>query len=79
MVQRDFTIVIEQDDDSGFVARCLDLKGVYGQGNTEKEALEDITSAIDAAIAVYTEKNMPIPYKRVFQVKKDLPTASAST
>ena len=34
MTEIDFTFLIEKDEDEGYVARCLELKGIYGQGKT---------------------------------------------
>ena len=48
-----FTFVIEKDEDSGYVAKCLELRGVYGQGDTEEEAIADIQSALDIALDTY--------------------------
>ena len=42
MTEMTFTFILEQDTDSGFIARCLELKGIYGQGGTEEEALNDV-------------------------------------
>lgn len=36
-----FTVVVEPDEDSGFVAMIPRLPGVVGQGETATEAAED--------------------------------------
>ena len=41
-----FTIVVEQDEDSGYIASCPALQGCYSQGDTYKEAVENLKDAI---------------------------------
>ncbi len=77
MVELTFTIIIEEDEDSGYVARCLELKGIYGQGETEDSALDDIQQALDIALETYSAENIQIPYRKVVQVTKNLPSTSA--
>jgi predicted RNase H-like HicB family nuclease len=41
-----FNVVIEQDEDSRYVAECLDLPGCFSEGETMNEAVENISEAI---------------------------------
>jgi predicted RNase H-like HicB family nuclease len=41
-----YRIFIEQDEDGIFVAECPSLPGCISQGNTRKEAIENIQDAI---------------------------------
>lgn len=41
-----FNVVIERDEDGRYVAECLDLPGCLSEGETLKEALENISEAI---------------------------------
>ncbi len=77
MAELTFTIIIEEDVDSGYVARCLELKGIYGQGETEETALEDIQLSLDIALETYSAESIRIPYRKVVQVTKSLPPSSA--
>ena len=79
MAEVQFTIIIERDDDQGFVARCLELKGVYGQGETEEETLADVQTSLDLALSFYKEKELVIPFRKFIQVKKDVSFASSSS
>ena len=79
MTEVNFTIFIEKDEDEGYVARCLELKGVYGQGETEEEALSDIQQSLDIALSYYQEKNLDIPFRRFVQVRKDVTSATTSS
>jgi len=74
-----FTFILEQDADSGFVARCLELKGIYGQGDTEEEALNDVQQALDLALETYSTEKISIPYHKIVQVTKNVPSSSTST
>jgi predicted RNase H-like HicB family nuclease len=45
-------VVVEKDDlDGGYIARCLELPGCLSQGETEKEALENLNDAIGGVIS----------------------------
>ena len=41
-----YRIFIEQDEDGIFVAECPALPGCISQGNSRKEAVQNITDAI---------------------------------
>jgi antitoxin HicB len=42
----DFKVLLEPDEISGYVAVCPSLPGCYSQGETVKEAMENIEEAI---------------------------------
>lgn len=79
MTEVNFTILVEKDEDEGYVARCLELKGVYGQGKTEDEAIDDIQQALDIALHYYHEKELNIPFRKFIQVRKDVTSATTSS
>ena len=79
MTEVNFTIFVEKDDDEGYITRCLELKGVYGQGETEDEAINDIQQALDAALNYYREKELNIPFRKFIQVRKDVTSATTSS
>jgi predicted RNase H-like HicB family nuclease len=45
-----FSILIEQDDDWRYVVECPDLPGCVTEGDTLKEAIENINEAIVGCI-----------------------------
>jgi predicted RNase H-like HicB family nuclease len=48
-----FKVKLEEDElDGGWVAYCLDLPGCVSQGDTEEEALENLTDAIGGVLTV---------------------------
>jgi predicted RNase H-like HicB family nuclease len=79
MTEKEFTFIIEHDEDEGFVARCLELKGIYGQGKTEDEVINDIKQALDVALEYYKENEIEIPYRKYVQVKINVSSATSST
>lgn len=60
MQNYEFTVVIERDEDGRFVAICPGLQGCYTEGETEKEARENIRDAIRLHIESRRERNEPI-------------------
>lgn len=48
MVQRNFTIRLRKDQESGYyAARCVELPEAISQGKTEEEALANVREAIE--------------------------------
>ena len=56
-----FRIVIEQDEDGVFVARCPSLPGCVSQGKTRTEAKQNIEDAMTGYIASLKKHREPIP------------------
>lgn len=55
--------ILEPDEDGGFCIRASRLKGVYSQGETREEAIENIREAFSGAIQSYEALNLPIPWE----------------
>ena len=47
---RNFTVLIEQDEDNIYVAKVPDIQGCYTQGKTVEQAMERIREAIQACL-----------------------------
>jgi len=56
-----YRIIIEQDEDGIFVVECPSLPGCISQGETRKEALENIQDAIKGYLESLKKHNEPIP------------------
>lgn len=56
-----FTIVIEQDEDGLYIASVPLLQGCYTQGDSYKEALENIKDAIKLHIEARQAIGEPVP------------------
>jgi len=63
MLNREFTVVIEPGDGSGYVAVCPALHAV-SQGATVDEAMANITEAIELVLEDMIESGEPIPEDR---------------
>jgi predicted RNase H-like HicB family nuclease len=55
-----FTIVIEKDEDSRYVAVCPALQGCYAEGTTEKEAVNNLEDAVKLHIKARRSKGEAI-------------------
>lgn len=59
---RRFAVAIHPDpEDGGFVASVPSLPGVYGQGETEEEALEDVRTALEFTLESMEELGEELP------------------
>jgi predicted RNase H-like HicB family nuclease len=56
-----YRVFIEQDEDGVFVAEVPALPGCISQGNTRKEALQNIQEAITVYLESLKAHNEPIP------------------
>ncbi|MCK4394638.1 type II toxin-antitoxin system HicB family antitoxin [Candidatus Bipolaricaulota bacterium] len=56
-----FTVVVEQDEDGVYIASCPTLQGCYSQGDTYKEAVENLKDAIHLHIEARREVGEPVP------------------
>jgi predicted RNase H-like HicB family nuclease len=53
------TISTERDElDGGWIAECVDLPGCMSQGETEEEALENLSDAIGGVLAVKVQAQL---------------------
>ena len=55
---RNFTVLIEQDEDGIYVAKVPDIQGCYTQGKTVEEAVERVKEAIQVCLEA-EEEEMP--------------------
>ena len=56
-----YRITIYQDEDGVYVAKCPALPGAVSEGKTRKEALANITDAIEGYLASLRKHHEPIP------------------
>jgi len=50
-----FRVIVNQDEDGVFVAKCPSLPGCHSQGKTYEKALENIEDAINLCLKVAEE------------------------
>jgi predicted RNase H-like HicB family nuclease len=55
-----FSILIDRDEDSGWVVECPSLPGCFSQGETREEALVNIKDAIKICLEVRAARGMPL-------------------
>ena len=51
-----FTIKLEQSDEGGYTAQCLELPAAISEGDTKEDALENIREAIQLVLEVTQEQ-----------------------
>lgn len=73
---RDFSVLIEQDEDGIYVARVLDLDGCYTQGKTLQELLERIQEAIEVCLEADKEEVSPMRFVGIQRVRVEKPVLS---
>ena len=57
----DFKVILEPDEESGYVVTCPSLSGCYSQGETIDEALSNIREAIELCLEDLNERGEEIP------------------
>ena len=51
-----FTIKLEESEEGGYTARCLEIPAAISEGDTKEEALENIKEAIQLVLEVTREQ-----------------------
>jgi predicted RNase H-like HicB family nuclease len=64
-----FTIKLEESDEGGYTAQCLELPAAISEGDTKEDALENIREAIQLVLEVTQEQARSYTYKEVFKVE----------
>ena len=64
-----FSVLIEKDEDFGFVGRVPELKGCHSQGDTVTELLSNIQEAIDLCLEVYNQDGINVFNPDYFQTQ----------
>lgn len=55
-----FIVSIHRDEDGVYIAECPAIPGCVSQGNSEREAEQNIQDAIASCLAVRNELGMPL-------------------
>ena len=61
MTAKSFPVVLEPAEDGGYVVSCPVIPGCYSQGDSLREALDNIKDAIELCLEVYRERKEEIP------------------
>ncbi len=62
-----FTVKLEESDEGGYTAQCLELPAAISEGDTKEEALENIKEAIQLVLEVSREQARS--YTEIFRVE----------
>ena len=62
-----FTVKLEESEEGGYTAQCLELPAAISEGDTKEEALENIKEAIQLVLEVSREQARS--YTEVFSVE----------
>ena len=57
----EFDVILEAQDDGGYVASVPDLPGVWTQGDTREEAVAMVKDAIAGYLETLEELGRPLP------------------
>ena len=66
---RNFTVLIEQDEDGIYVAKVPDIMGCYTQGKTIQQAMERIKEAIQVCLEADKEETHRMKFIGLQQVE----------
>ena len=56
MTAKGFQVVLEPEDDGGYVVTCPIIPGCYSQGDSLREALDNIREANELCLEDYRER-----------------------
>ncbi len=62
-----FTVKLEESEEGGYTAQCIELPAAISEGDTKEEALENIKEAIQLVLEVSREQARS--YTEVFRVE----------
>ena len=69
---RNFTVLIEQDEDGIYVSKVPDILGCYTQGRTIQQAMEIIKEAIQVCLEADKEEPHQMKFVGLQQVEVNL-------
>ena len=64
-MKKTFHVLIEQDEDGGYIGKVPELQGCLSQGDTLDELMKNIKEAIELCLEVQTEAKKDISEEHV--------------
>jgi predicted RNase H-like HicB family nuclease len=55
-----FSVTVDRDEDGIWIVECPSIPGCVSQGKTKKEALKNITEAIELCLEVRAQRGLPL-------------------
>ena len=65
-----FTVLIEKDEDGGYVATVPDLKGCHTQGDTMTELMANVNEAIELCLEVQNKDGINVFNTKFIEAKQ---------
>jgi predicted RNase H-like HicB family nuclease len=59
-MEREFTVIIEEDEEGYFVATVPELRGCHTQARSLSELMERVREAIELCLEVQAEEGIPL-------------------
>ena len=70
-MERKFHVLIEQDEDGGFVGSVPELQGCLSQGDTLDELMKNIKEAIELCLEVESQEEQSLSADHIKFVKSN--------
>jgi len=64
-MERKFHVLIEQDEDSGYIGKVVELQGCITQGDSLDELMENVREAIELCLEVEREDKQEVSEKDI--------------
>jgi predicted RNase H-like HicB family nuclease len=55
-----FSVTVDRDEDAIWIVECPSIPGCVSEGKTKKEALKNITEAIELCLQVRAQRGFPL-------------------
>ena len=65
LMEQRFHVIIEQDEDGGYIGKVPELQGCLSQGDTLDELMENIKEAIELCLEVQSKENLSISEENI--------------
>ena len=62
--QGKFTVILRQAEEGGYTVQCVELPGAISEGDTKKEALNNIREAIQGYLEAFPEEEERLKLKK---------------
>ena len=66
--KRQYEVIVEEQDEGGYVASVPDLPGLWTQGETREQAITMVKEALAGYLETLDELGMPIPHPHREQI-----------
>jgi predicted RNase H-like HicB family nuclease len=63
VAQGKFNVILREEEEGGYSVQCVELPGAISQGETRKEALENIKEAIQGYLEAFPEEKEALKFE----------------